>query len=88
MSCLDGEAEQLVEGFPIDNQFYNEVWKFLEDRYGNPQIIFATLHHELVQLSPKNKRIRLVRGNIERILRYMANLGEDFNTSILILTED
>lgn len=79
MSCLDGEVKKLLEGFAIDNHSYKKVWKILEYRYGNPQIILATLYDEFEQLSP-NQKFRLFRAkNLETWRIFMKkNFAKNF----------
>ncbi|VDN54773.1 unnamed protein product [Dracunculus medinensis] len=39
ISCLEEEAKKLVEGFPMDDGSYRNVWEILESRYGDKSII-------------------------------------------------
>lgn len=50
LSCLDGNALNLVSGLPIDNTSYSIATKLLHNRFGRQSIILKTLYKELNEL--------------------------------------
>ncbi|VDN57600.1 unnamed protein product [Dracunculus medinensis] len=58
ISCLEGEAKELVEEFRMDGESYKIAWEILESRYGDKSIINEELYKELRELSPKTKDIK------------------------------
>ncbi|VDN55809.1 unnamed protein product [Dracunculus medinensis] len=84
ISCLEGEAKELVEGFPMDDESYRNLWEILENRYGDKSIIIEELYKELRELNPKTKDIKEIRKDLERIFRQLISLGEDINNNSIL----
>ena len=47
---LEGTALQAIDGFPLTNDNYSNVWNILKERYGNPQLITSCHINNLIEL--------------------------------------
>ena len=47
---LEGTALQAIDGFPLTNDNYTNVWNILKERYGNPQLITSCHINNLIEL--------------------------------------
>ncbi|VDN57746.1 unnamed protein product [Dracunculus medinensis] len=84
ISCLEGEAKELVEGFAMDGGSYRNVWEILESRYGDKSIIIEELYKELRELNPKTKDIKEIRKDLQRIFCQLTSLGENINNNSIL----
>ena len=46
---LEGTALQAIDGFPLTNDNYSNVWNILKERYGNPQLITSCHINNLIE---------------------------------------
>ena len=46
---LEGTALQAIDGFPLTNDNYTNVWNILKERYGNPQLITSCHINNLIE---------------------------------------
>ena len=77
---LAGAAEKCIEGLSLSNDNYNEAWRLLRERYGNPQLIIAShmdkiLKIDKVSLSRNCKELRSLYDHIESHVRSLNNVG-------------
>ncbi|VDM22446.1 unnamed protein product [Wuchereria bancrofti] len=88
LSCLRGTALNAVEGETTPEN-YETIRNILIERFGSPSIIKRALHHELQSFRHNDRDLRTTVETIERILRQLANLGENVEqTSIELAIEE
>ena len=81
--CVTGRAEQIVAGYQIDDQSYDDAVAELSERFANPDRVKNTLVLKIVDLpKPKNnpKELENFKNEYSRLLKllahYVANLSE------------
>uniref|UniRef100_A0AAF5PI96 DUF1758 domain-containing protein n=1 Tax=Wuchereria bancrofti TaxID=6293 RepID=A0AAF5PI96_WUCBA len=89
LSCLRGTALNAVEGYETTPENYETIRNILIERFGSPSIVKRALHHELQSFRHNDRDLRTTVETIERILRQLANLGENVEqTSIELAIEE
>ncbi|VDK23306.1 unnamed protein product [Anisakis simplex] len=82
-SCLSGAAPRSIEGYALTNDNYAVVWKFLEEKYGDPTQLKRTFYAELESLNDNNRDFYHTYETTERILRQLEVLHDDLGNPYL-----
>uniref|UniRef100_A0A914LZR0 CCHC-type domain-containing protein n=1 Tax=Meloidogyne incognita TaxID=6306 RepID=A0A914LZR0_MELIC len=88
LTFLKGPAKDLVAGFILSNENYDQVLDLLQSRYGDTRAITEALEAELMNLQPTNespKSLRTFVDTIETICRQLEAFGH-VDTSPFIST--
>ena len=82
-SLVKGRAKAVIAGFALRPENYLLVVQTLESKYGQPELLKATLERELWDLPPAEKARSLEQtvDAIERIMRQLEALNENLENS-------
>ncbi|XP_065180039.1 uncharacterized protein LOC135810477 [Sycon ciliatum] len=89
-SVLTGVAAAAIEGIPITAANYPIAVTMLKDKFGQPELIVATLYRKLAQLPQCNNRFTEVKATIdqmEKLLRQLEAQGENLDTQRVLIQQ-
>ncbi|VDP17979.1 unnamed protein product [Onchocerca flexuosa] len=88
IACLKGDALQAVREYDITPENYEVIRKVLTEKFGQSHTIKRSLHNELHWIKKNDRKWRVIVEAIERILRQLEAMGENFEqSSIEIIIE-
>lgn len=82
--CLTKDAKKLVEGYQLVDENYEVIWKMLENRFNDSNLLKQTLNTELIKMrrcGEKTFEVRKTFEQIERILRQLEGQKIDVDNS-------
>lgn len=81
LSCLQGEAMDIVKGFDLNDEAYGLVLKTLEDEYGGVSLSTRLFHelHDFPRAEETTSSAHSMVHNMNRIIKQLIDQGEDVN---------
>ncbi|MCP3665913.1 MAG: DUF1759 domain-containing protein, partial [Gammaproteobacteria bacterium] len=88
-SLIKGDAEKVIAGIPLAEIHYEQAIRALQDRYGDRAILQKAHFAHIFSLSQVTRDIHQIRSfydELERHLRGLEAMGQDFSKDTILLS--